>query len=698
MCGLLSVLASRITGVVPLLGLSVIAVTCLHVYVGLDARGPIVFEDEIGYLMGARYLAGQLDGARIGPMGSYSIGWSVVLVPVALLLNDPGRYYRGSLVLGSVLGGLTIVPVWWLVNRLVLRDRARLAVLVSAATMALPGFTLMAGTAYAESWLRFLFALTAVAAYYHFQRRSWWWSAALGGLAAALYLSHGRFAGAVALTALLLAIGLVRGEPRRAIVGLAAMGSTLALGLWVETRVHAGLYELAYTRSDRLIARVIDGPRSGQMVAALGDIFYATVTTYGTATIGVALVLGAVGAEFRRRELGFATWLAGAAGSVLVLVCLAGGRAAAAGSRLDYIGYGRYIDPVLPLFAAGGLGVAVTLVRRRDRVWVAFGPPLVAAVAIGGILAIYGPDHLRGKPIAMLSVPGLAPWHDPTTEIYPWKASLVAAAVIGPTLVLLPIRAWVRVLMAAALFTGLSLVGEHRAMAPLDRPWQNYLTLDDQVAAIDPEVLWVDRKAHLYARNGYQYWAPDASVRFFDSDSEVPVTEGLVLAWNEWPAGTAAGARRVGGEQRISQALWVLPGPLADRLAADGYLEVPASEPLPAAAFDADWAITDADGRRIRVVVTHAGEGGPWTSIWERGLPAGGTGAVRVRADLVDSEGKPLAFWEIDLAESLFPGDTATLSLPLPDGLSTPEGASIDLRLARLGQGEFGRATLRLQP
>jgi hypothetical protein len=145
----------------------------------------------------------------------------------------------------------------------------------------------------------------------------------------------------------------------------------------------------------------------------------------------------------------------------------------------------------------------------------------------------------------------------------------------------------------------------------------------------------------------------------------------LVIASPGWAAGAAAGGRIVAVENGGSPALWAMPGPLLDELAAAGrvFASAPQAQIPPAAAI-AHARVLDAPAepirlrpgaaRDIRLEVHHAGTGSPW-------LQAGaGPGGVGVLTGWYGTDGQALrASQTAGLPRTLAPGETVDVDVAL---------------------------------
>ncbi len=672
----------------PLLLASATAVFVVHLYAVLDASGPIVFEDEIGYLMTARYFAGQTNGVSLGPMGTYSLGWSLPLTPLALLLEDPRRFYQATLLLGVACSVATLLPLRWL-GRELLGLRGGLETLAPAVVLVMPGVALMSGYAYAEGWYGLVYSTAAVLAVRWTRSPTIVDGAALAALSSLAFHSHGRGIAVVITTGIVFAAALLRRERRTSAgLGLVTLVITFWIGSVAQSNVQGAIYVVAFDRAPEVFSRIFDSPMPFRIASVSGQLFYATVTTLGLVGIGVFVALRRAIGDVRGRTLDAASWIALSCGGTLLISALPFARGFSSLARVDYYGYGRYIDGVNPVLALFGLAALLGAATRRERVTLVAIPALLGTATAGLMISIVGWESLSGKPIAALSVAGLAPWIEPPFDRYPVVMPLIAmfAALTG----WVALSGWrLPLALTFVAFASLSVHGEQSTMRVLDGPWQDFITLEDDLGRIDPPELWIDDRAdHLYARNGYQYALPDVPIRFYNGPT-APDEADLVVTTRNWADGEAQGARRVSTEIRIDQALWVLPGPLADELEKSGFLEVPTDVPLPAEAAIGrlDSSVERVDirsGDRVAVDldITHAGTAAPWRSLRTLADPVG---AVRVWIRWETSEGVWLKSELRELPENMLPGDSLTMDI----GLEPPpaDGSTTRLRFSLLNEG-----------
>jgi hypothetical protein len=549
--------------------LAVLLVFGVQLIPTLDAVGPMVFEDEIGYLMNGRTVLGAGSSASLGEMGFYFAGWSLLMTPVLAIFSDPGHAYRAVLVLVAALSALQVLPLAW-IGRHLLALSPMQSIATAAAVALYPGQVLMSGYAYAEAAFSLCFLLAVVAVFRWTDLRSTGSAVLLGGLVGLLYAIHGRGLGIVVLTLVLFALAAIRWRRLEPLIGIATLILVMVAAELLHRWLKAEIYNLAYDRLATGLGNITRMRPRPTLTAVSGQIWYLTVASLGVAVLGVLEIATRLWGTARRSKLRAWLWLVLSLGAVAAVTVPGFADAVARGpARLDYTIYGRYLDSVLPVVLVFGLG---QLWRR---------PPLgrlaiAAAVAVGagvGLQLMAQPSAIEGRPIAALSVAGIAAWMDPAVERIPLVEATIGTLVALAGVALVPGRlVWPRVALVASGFLVLAWVGEMRTMRVLDRPWQNLLTLHEVVADLAPENVGYDLVAYsLYGRNGYQYWLPEVEFMFFDGASELPGT-AVVIGRLEWSEGERQGALRLAAEERINEAVWILPGELQDSLIEAGRL------------------------------------------------------------------------------------------------------------------------------
>ncbi len=546
-----------------------LGVFLVHLIPGLDTGGPVVFEDEIGYLMNGRAIAGLADGARLHEMGFYHAGWSLLLAPLNWVFSDAAASYRAALTLTALLGALAVLPLTWL-GRRALGLAPTTAVLAASVAALYPGRVLMSGYVYAESLLALSYLVALVAAWHFWHRRSTA-SAVLFGLSAAwLYAVHGRAIGIVVVTVLLLAVAALRGRDLRPLAGVAASIMVVVGTEVVHRWLKGAIYLPRTSRLSGSVGNLPDTRPRSLLAATLGQSWYLAVASLGLVAAGAVELVRRLRHVWRTPEGSLWWWWLGSFVAVAAVTLPAMARSVARGLRLDYVIYGRYMDAFVPALVLLGAATLAGPVRRtRPLVPVLAAPLLALATRVVSLS-----QYLEGLPIAALSVAGIAVWIDPGGQAVPLVVGSLGATAGAAAIFWLPWRSVTpRLVLAAALFVVLSIAGEIRTMGALDAPWQSLLQLQHVVSDLDPTAISYDEHDDtIYGRNGYQFWLPDTRFEFFDSGTGERPDTALVIARRDWPLADELDAALVTSEERLDEALWVMPGPLQDRLRAQGRL------------------------------------------------------------------------------------------------------------------------------
>jgi hypothetical protein len=273
-----------------------------------------------------------------------------------------------------------------------------------------------------------------------------------------------------------------------------------------------------------------------------------------------------------------------------------------------------------------------------------------------------GPDRFRG-PVMPLNVVGVLVYRTGTDEVHIAIVTALALVVLTAIAVAARRSPLVALGLLVAFFIGSSLSVEARTLRPWEDFWSSVTEIPDVVDAIGfaSPVAYDLASYDVDAADLYQLELTHrGGLVFFDSDrGQAPPTD-LVIASPEW---VRPGARLVFVETGpYDQALWVLPGALADGLDGDGLLvPAPLSAPLPAAMQAATLDVHRQDGR---FTVHVRDDGGPW-------LPAGRipgvvAGTIRLGARWY-VDGEEIASETAELPRMLLRGDEANVVIPFPD-------------------------------
>lgn len=617
-----------------------LATVAVHVLLSRHMHTPVIHADEFGYLMGARYMA--LGGVPTGM--PYYPGYSLLLVPLWLISPHTDVVYRWALDVNGVLAGVTVLLLYALARRLAPTARRTTLAAAVVAVAAYPALVLYSNLAESEN----LLVPGLLGALLLFWRavevptpRRW----AVSGVATGLLFSiHGR-ALAMAAAFVLAAVWVLRPwrlHWRPLLAAGVALGATLGLSaLWVHwvTRPSPGL-ELPPSGATAPSALSLLHTSAGLEhfgVVLAGQALYLMAAAGALLTFGVASLIVSA------RRLASSPRLAGL--GVFALLGLLGGVVVAAvfldtGARLDDILYGRYVEVyAVPVLLAGAVALSgrggwrgpVRVPRQwRDSAFVLGVASLVILGTALVVISYWGSS--RHGPVVPTNSFGIG-------DLFfgPGVARVVLPVVAGVALggLLLVAVSW-RVSAAAGVIVAVGLY--------LPATIHGYSTVIDQsAAAASEQVVPVTLNAvqSHFGKLGCVNWDSDIgdawdffNSRLFLPDVVFPVFSSsrgrpLPCGSSVVVAGRSFGSRNgyFGGRavawSNDSEVVWVLPGPLQDRLARDGWLlpqQFPGPLPAEAAAGSlrlgagqsSHLTIRQSAGVTVPVVVTHTGAGAPW--------------------------------------------------------------------------------------
>jgi hypothetical protein len=559
---------------------SILVLVGVHVYMAWDSVIPIYWDDEMGYLSNALVLAGH-PAPDLGGQ-SYYLGWSFVLTPIWWFTTDPAIVYRAAIVLSVIAGIALVIPLALIARRLGVA--LPWAITMGAVVAVAPARALMSNFVLAENFLALVVALCVWAALRFAARKTVGRAATLGLLSSLVFLTHGR------ATPILIATGLwflvtLRRSPRASIVGIATAVIPSIGGFLLYRGISSLMYHGGVDRETAGLDRLFSPDVAALFKAFSGQTWYSDIAWLGLSVFGT-LVLGArLWREIRRRRLGVGTWaMVALIGVVIISATFTADPISRAVPRIDILSYGRYLDPFLAVLSL--LGLVALWKRPRKRVW-------VAAIAITAVLGVI--QHFVLQPTlttsptrwwAPISVAGLLqyPWPNVSDRTIP-PYTLATAVVLVLLVVAFVLRRFRRILVVALLIAmaGSSVVAEVRTIRPFFDHSYSTFTMRESVREFKDDPISFDlsglgaqrafgTKADVSSRNAFQFWLAGSSVPVFDSSKKAPSTE-LVISRRDWPLAKSLGAKLVlENTDSFDDALWVLPGALQDKLAADGRL------------------------------------------------------------------------------------------------------------------------------
>jgi len=638
------------------------ALAVLHLVLVLPVHG-FLLSDTTGYLANARWLAGEAGDTWQGPTSFYHPLWSLLVAPIHLVTETPRQVQVGALLLNGVLS-IAVLPAAYAVGRRVFGLAPWPAVAAGAVAATYPAVVLLAGYEWAEALYQLLFLgfVLAVAA-----PRSY---VLVGALAAALNATHPRGIGIVGVAGLYLLVAARR--DRRALAGLA----TLAV-LFVATRLLNGaLLDAIYGDTSKgvegdVLSRLTE-PRLvwGAVKAAIGQAWYLTVASFGLVPLGALWLAITPRVSRTVRLVVLGAGVATLAASALQM---------SDGTRVDHMVYGRYDEGAVPAFLVAGAAAVVAWRAALPRLLGAVAA--VVAVLAAVLVAVRGGEVFRGD-VMPLNVTGILVWRDDVSEVDVLRVTVLAVVVTAAVLLAGRWRPVAGLAVAALVFAGSSASVQARTIDPFDDTFAGMTRISETLRSLPRGSIGYDRAGYEHeAANFYQLELADLGVRFVDSRRAEPAADYVIGR----PRASYEGARLVFAEKGMyRQALWVLPGPLQDRLVRAG--DVLEDGALPEAArrqrIRAEFApIEHGTTRRITVSVTHTGEGAGWVPL--DAIPGREKGVVRLGARWFRGDEEVLGMLA-ELDRVLLPGQSTRV--PIDVGAPSPPGR-YTLRLGLLEEG-----------
>jgi hypothetical protein len=543
----------------------------LHAMAASDATGPAWPEDEIGPLANAKVIAATGRPWSLSHLPYYP-GWSVLIAPLWWFSDDPGTVYRAAAVVSVLVAIAAIAPLTALARRVGIDCPS--AVAVAAVVTLAPGRTVMSNYVLTENFLVLMVAATAVAGMRYYDRPTVARAVVLAVASAYTFFTHGRAVAIIIATGVAFLIEFRRNR-RAATIGLVAL-VTLSVSAYL---AYKGIVGQIYSSGGSREAATIDGLTGNALAllrALVGQLWYQQAAWFALSFVGLGALISLAARELRRRDPRGGSWALLAVAGVVALMTLVLASALedpSTTSRVDYWLYGRYLEPFLIPLVAVGLAVLVRGIERRHAM-VAAGAAVVTSVAF---LFLNLPVVDPAKPTAVINVGGLLAWGDAFGSIAQRRVVVVTfmATLALLTLAVL-LRRWPRLVLlplAVALAYG-SVTTEREVMDVVNEAWR-VDELGPLVAQAVPEgvpIAFDTLNGGRAEENRAAFWLSPRRVEVFDSATEEPPSP-WVVARNHWPEGEVLGARRVASGAFPDNALWVMPGPEQEELAARGFLD-----------------------------------------------------------------------------------------------------------------------------
>jgi hypothetical protein len=559
----------------PALGVAVaiVVAVALRARVIADATLPVIMPDEGGTWSIARLVA------RVGPtmpmrdMPSYPIGTGLLLAPVVRLFDGPTARYRAALVLLALLAALAAALTTWFVRRLGIGDPRALAAGFVVALL-FPALTTTTSFTWSEALAAVALAAFLLAVHAAFAGVAGAAPVLAGALASALPFVHGRFT--LVPLCWLVCLGLYLGHAdqldrrtriRTWLLTLLAMTVVYALGQAATAAVLTRLWSDAPSPSAVLRGSLTEPGFWRQFTRILvGQAWYLVAASFGCAALGVLWLVAAARAGTALASPERATVLS--TGVVLAVVFVTSAATLASGTyerlpeaepvRVDYLAYGRYIDPVVMVLAALG---AAAVFSRRDPSGVrrSVAAVLVGLSALAGLVWVMLPDDRR--PPFEPNIAGVVylPLAGTDFDVVRWSIVSVAAflGVVGASR--LPGR-W-SVLALTVLFGVASMSASSMAVEVHDRWVTEVLPVDVSTPSPGRDVVVVAEDVE--RADAYQYASMVQEYVLTARGWSFDFT-GLSSAELEQRSPDAAGVMVLAREQSVDEDRWRLAGEIRE--------------------------------------------------------------------------------------------------------------------------------------
>lgn len=527
----------------------------IHVVMAIQMDWYSVLADEAGYLGNARWLAHSGPVWTMWESSFYSLGYPLVIAPVALLFDGPREVYIGSLLVNCVLLA-TLFPMLATLARRILQCTDRQALVAAAAGCAVGPAVIQSNIAWSESLVLPVTAALILSAEAVLRSRAHGW--VLGAMVGFSVWVHPRFLPVSLVVVAAVAFESVWHRGRPVAVLARVVGTAVVV-------VVPGLVLARAVRDDRW-QRAIGPPGSGNYLRAVtrpgaltgqlaGELWYVLAASAGLAGIGIV----ALAMLIRRRDPS-----QGAALVTLAMVVAVGGLSVLSSywtaARPDQFVYGRYNEALLPVLTAVGAG------------WLLQAAPMARLVAMGAGAAALGvsalvllaarPGRVFEGDWNVLNVSGLGPWLDPGGREVVLRATLVVGAVmLGVGALAYGTRAAVAVLALGLAATSLwTFAGPVLDRQDQYATWTGPHDIATRFGQVDHIAYDVSLLTQV-GLWGYPLLLPDTLITTYDPTAGQTPPPGveIVISGPMNPPGGTTGATLVYVDAPMGQGFWQLP-------------------------------------------------------------------------------------------------------------------------------------------
>lgn len=529
----------------------------------VQIRRPLNLPDEAGYILNAIRIGAGEPASGL----DYFPGYSLLLAPAATFTQDLSTLTLHVQVVNGLLGALTASLAVHLATKLAPTLGRSSAIAIGLVTASYPSFRLFAAFALSEN-LVVPSALALCILIHRCATSPNVRTAAVLGLAAGSALAiHPR---AVALPIAVLATGVhLLWQQRRALTGLVAglaiglLGSLALVAAVVDVDVNTGAQNASVRL--KLSAALTPSGLLDLVASAAGQLFYLTVGSAGVILLGLIACITSIVRSVTDDRPGDAVRRLAA---TMFVASLGISSLFLAGASGDFAIYGRYIEAVVvPLLVIG-------LLHLRNRVatirW-----EMAAVVCLPPVLALFllvtvGPERFEGRTL-LLNIAAVFPVVD-----YVGGIRLPQLATFGIAFTVVTILGFQRHFLVGAgvlcipflAAAQLSIDRSAAALVVLDKQDELLNDLAEVRVATGVECVALDiwQLPDRWHQENYRLRLDDLTFSYWSSSTPEPPCSDLIVSQRADLDDLFPGALIVDVEPFGQQALWVLPGPIADSL------------------------------------------------------------------------------------------------------------------------------------
>ncbi len=566
------------------------ALVLFHLFLTLQTAGPVILDDELGYLANAAYLTG-LDWSNSVGRTYYAFGYSLFLVPFFPFVKDGQTLYHAAQILNGIFASFVFLLAYRLGIAYAPHAKKLVVGSVALAVSLYPSSLLYAHTALSESLLICMYWVSVLFSFYIAEKkRSVLYFYLFGILVACLYAIHQRaICILVSSTFIILLLWYRRWVDRQRVFAFFSSVSISAALVFVTHQYFKNevwQQHLSYNFAGRISGAVmnVQGLKTW-LVAACGQMFYLGVASCLLVFIGLGVALYSSFGLFthfhRNRALKPDSFIVPEPerisliymGLSFLLFFLTSVTFCYKGIS-NFVLYGRYNEAVIgPLILIGLLTASRCLEKRIS--W----KTLFFCVTV--LLLITFPPYYSGRlgtgPIFNVQIVGLSLFKKTNGHIAIWQAFFATAFFSSILFAVLKWRPTLGTLLLSIFFLFVAregirdhiLAGAHvwKHMTNITQ-WLNHYHRDEPVYFLSRE----DRQSDLMKKR-YQIWLKDEKLKTLKDLNQVKTQNVVYLITTRKDVQShIPDARLLVTEKNGSFSLWVLSKEKSNELDKQGVL------------------------------------------------------------------------------------------------------------------------------